>query len=272
MPRLINVHTLPKFADPQALAGGTVVVIDVLRATTTIIHALAAGAKQVVPCGEIDEAIALAKKYPRDEILLGGERGGLKIEGFDLGNSPEEYTPERAQGRTIIFTTTNGTRALLHAKDARQIMLGAFVNASALAQKLLGLGVVHLLCAGTENHESGDDVLFAGLLLEKLQRAGGGPHELNPQAIAARDLWLHTLAEGGLSQFFGHHAAGMVGKNGTVPLTSPIMPERLAKILQNTLGGKNLVRVGLQRDILAAAQIDRFAVVPQFDPKTAIID
>ncbi len=228
-------------------------MIDVLRATTTIIYALQAGAKTVVPCREIDEALLLAKKYPRDEVILGGERGGLPIEGFDLGNSPEEYTPQRVQGKIVIFTTTNGTQALIHARQAKLILLGAFVNASAVAEKLLGQDAVDLLCAGTEGRPGDDDMLFAGMLVEKLQRQGGGLYELNAQAIAARDLWLHTLT------------------NIRTPGTELTMPERLAKNLQNSLGGENLVRVGLERDILAAAQIDRFAIVPRFDPRTSCI-
>ena len=130
----IQVYTLPKFVDPEELAGDDVVVIDVLRATTTIIYALQAGAKAVVPCREIAEARSIADTFPPNKKIIGGERGGLPIEGFDLGNSPEQYTPDRVQGKTIIFTTTNGTQALLHAKKAKQILLGAFVNASVVAE------------------------------------------------------------------------------------------------------------------------------------------
>ncbi len=144
MPPQIHVYALPKFADPDALAGGTAVVIDVLRAATTIVYALAAGAKTVIPCGEIEKARLIAAKFSPDEIILGGERGGMPIEGFDLGNSPEEYTPVRVRGKTIIFTTTNGTRALLHAKKAKQILLGAFVNASVVVERLIGQENVHL--------------------------------------------------------------------------------------------------------------------------------
>ena len=249
----INVYALPKFVDPEELAAGTVVVIDVLRAATTIIYALQAGATAVVPCREIDEARSIAAGFTFDKKILGGERGGLPITGFDLGNSPEQYTPDRVQGKTIIFTTTNGTQALLHAKKAKQILLGAFVNASAVAKKLIGQESVHLLCAGTEGQPSEDDILFAGMLAEKIQRQGGKQCQLNDQAIAARDLWLHTLE---ITQ---------------ASVAEPPKPESLATILQKSLGGKNLVELGLEADILAAAQIDRFNIIPQFNPTTSRI-
>jgi 2-phosphosulfolactate phosphatase len=251
-PRL-NVYTLPKFVDPEDLAGGAAVVIDVLRASTTVVYAFEAGAKAVVPCLEIEEAFLIAKQYSRDEIILGGERGGLPIDGFDLGNSPEEYTPDTVKGKTVVFTTTNGTQALLYAKLAKQILLGAFVNVSAVVEKLLGQEAVHLLCAGTRGQPTEEDILCAGMIAEILQRQGGMEYQLNDQAIAARDLWLHTLVTAQAS-----------------PWESP-KSEPLAIILRQGLGGKNLVSLGLERDILAASHIDRFIIVPQFDPKTSII-
>jgi 2-phosphosulfolactate phosphatase len=254
MPARIHIYALPKFADPDALAGGTAVVIDVLRATTTIIHALQAGAKTVIPCLEIDEARRIAAGFSPDEKILGGERHGLLIEGFDLGNSPEDYTPERVRGKTVVFTTTNGTKALLHAKKAKQILLGAFVNASAVAQHLIGQEDVHILCAGTDGQPTDEDIMLAGMLAEKLQRQGGAQYKLNDQAIAACELWRHTL------------------EITRTTMTEPPGPEPLAKILRHSLGGKNLVSLGMDRDILAAARIDRFAIVPQFNPDTSCIE
>jgi 2-phosphosulfolactate phosphatase len=253
MPPRLNVFALPQFADPKELVDGAVVVIDVLRASTTIIYALEAGANEVIPCREVAEARSIARNFPSEEVVLGGERDGVHIEGFDLGNSPEEYEPHLVGGKTIVFTTTNGTQALLHAKNAKQIYIGAFVNVSAVVQKLLGEDKIHLLCAGTEGQFGEDDILFAGMLTERLSRQGGMPYELNAQAITAREMWLHQFA---LPQALG---------------AEPLEPERLAKPLQQSLGGKNLVALGLEDDILAAAQIDRFQCVPRFDPKTCRI-
>src|SRR5438132_10850132 len=107
-----------------------VVVIDVLRAAPTIFQALAAGATEVVPCLEVEEAKKIAVQIARSAIL-GGERGGKQIPDFDLGNSPAEYTPERVAGKTVVFTTTNGTRAMLRCEAARRVLIAAFTNLSA---------------------------------------------------------------------------------------------------------------------------------------------
>ncbi len=84
--------------------------------------------REVIPCLEVDDALRVAAREPREQTLLGGERGGVKIEGFDLGNSPSEYPTAAVAGKTVIFTTTNGTRALLHCQQAAEVLLAAFVN------------------------------------------------------------------------------------------------------------------------------------------------
>ncbi len=122
------VHLLPRHVEESVLADSVAVVVDVLRATTTMSHALANGARDVWPCLEVDDALAIAAALPSETRLLGGERGGARIDGFDFGNSPGDYTPERVAGRTVVFTTTNGTRALLHCRSAARVALGAFVN------------------------------------------------------------------------------------------------------------------------------------------------
>ena len=128
--RTLKAHFLPDLTAPEKLAGGAVVVIDVLRATTVIAHALAAGARQVIPCLEVDEALRIAQTLPKGQAVLAGERDGLKIDRFDLGNSPAEFTPESVAGKTLVFTTTNGTRAMTYCRDARRVIIGAFVNGS----------------------------------------------------------------------------------------------------------------------------------------------
>src|SRR5437660_4212565 len=111
-PREVYVHLVPQLIDPGRLKGSVAVVIDVLRATTTIVYALGAGCTAVRPCAEIDEARALAATLPKRSTLLAGERDGKPIKGFDLGNSPREFTPKKCKGKTVVFTTTNGTRAI----------------------------------------------------------------------------------------------------------------------------------------------------------------
>lgn len=247
MANKLNVFALPKLVDPREMADSTVVVIDVLRASTTIVHALECGAAEVIPCLEVDEARDLASQLPGGEFILGGERNGLPIDGFDIGNSPGDYTPDVVGGKSIFFTTTNGTRAIDRARQADRILIGAFVNAAALVEDLIHQKQIHLLCAGTNGHFSEDDVLLAGMLVDRIQRHSGLPYEQNAQAITARETWLHAFA---LPRSLG---------------AEPLEPERLAKELRKSIGGRNLVALDMEDDILAAAQIDRFRGVPELD-------
>ena len=249
----LNVYALPKLVEPEELAGAAAVVIDVLRASTTIIYALEAGAKEVVPCLEVSDALAAAEHIPAGQFVLGGERGGLPIKGFRLGNSPEDYSPEQVRGKTVIFTTTNGTRAMLHAQAAAEVLIAGFVNASAVVRALLHCEQIHILCAGTGGQISEDDVLLAGMLVERLQRQGGLMYQQNAQAITARELWLRSFA---LPKALG---------------AEPLAPGALAEQLRKSLGARNLLALDLADDILAAAQIDRFTGVPRFDPRTGRI-
>ncbi len=253
MTRILNVHALPKLVDPRELARGTVVVIDVLRATTTIVYALEAGAREIVPCPDVEEAWQLARQFPDGEVLLGGERGGLPIKGFDLGNSPEEYAPPKVRGKLIVFTTTNGTQAIGHARLAGQVLIGAFVNASAVVRELLQEDCIHLLCAGTEGQFGEDDLLLAGMLVDRLVRVAGMVYRQNAQAVTAREFWL--------GRFALPHSLG----------AEPLVPERLAAVLRRSLGGRKLVALGLEADVLAAAHIDRYQAVPYWDPRTGRI-
>lgn len=149
------------------------VVFDVLRATSTMVAALANGARAIVPVADIPAALAARERQP--EVLLAGERNGLRIRGnltggveFDLGNSPREFTPERVRGRTIVMTTTNGTRALRACAGARQVLIGALVNLEAVAAQLHRTQPQHLLivCSGTLDQAAFEDTLAAGALCE----------------------------------------------------------------------------------------------------------
>ncbi|GAB6165680.1 2-phosphosulfolactate phosphatase family protein [Thermostilla marina] len=251
-PRII-VHSLPSLAEPSELSQGTVVVIDILRASTTIVYALEAGAEAVYPCRDLEDARRTAESLG-DNVLLGGERKGLPPEGFDLGNSPGEYEADRVAGKRIVFTTTNGTLALSRCEKAERVLIGSFVNATAVYQALLTeTKAIHLLCAGTDGDYSRDDTLFAGFLVDRLQRRGGLRYDLNAQAITARENWRSTFAE-----------PYVVG-------AEPITPEMLAEKLQDTEGGQNLVEIGLTGDILDAARIDKFKSVPELDVDEFVI-
>ncbi|MCE9629823.1 MAG: 2-phosphosulfolactate phosphatase [Planctomycetia bacterium] len=228
-----------------ATAGGIAVVIDVLRASTTIATALAHGAAAVRPVADLAEARALAATLAAG-TLLGGERGGVRIEGFDLGNSPREYTPDRVAGKTIVITTTNGTAALEACRDARVILVGAIVNRTAVADAVRRLTLVggrddvHLVCAGTDGVVSAEDVLAAGAILDAASAAGA--------ADVLDDVALAALA------FYRRAAA------------APVPQESLVAEFRRSPGGSNLVDLGMEADLPVAAAIDSLTVVPRLDP------
>ncbi len=170
------------------------VVFDVLRATSSFVTALRHGAKAVVPVSEISEALAWRQKQP--DVLLGGERDGVRIRAaqtggvdFDLGNSPREYTPEKVRGKTIVSTTTNGTRALRAGAGAKTVVAASFLNLSATAGFLRQLSPAHvvLVCAGTRENTALEDVLAAGALCEMLEAGSSRRDDRTAQrAVPAR--------------------------------------------------------------------------------------
>ncbi len=157
------------------VADRVVVVIDVLRAATTAACALTNGARAMVPCETVELAAQQAKAMDQDSVRLGGERHMVKIPGFDFGNSPLEYTAERVAGRTIVFTTTNGTVALVAAQRARECLFAAFVNVSATLNALQVISNAELdiviACAGTDRQVSLEDVVCAGRIVRGILAA-----------------------------------------------------------------------------------------------------
>lgn len=242
----LHVHMLPALADPEELADGAVVVIDVLRASTTMIHALAHGAARIIPCESVTEAQAVAARFPRADVLLGGERGGVKIDGFDLDNSPRSYTPEVVAGKTIVFTTTNGTLALRRAAQAERVLVGALVNLQAVLTHLRDhTGSVHLLCAGTDGRLTAEDILCAGLLVWRLT---------SPETAAGR--WRIDVPAEMARDFARRHGGS---------------PADVLRTLRESLGGRNLLDLGYEEDIAVAARLDSHPVVPTFDRRTGAV-
>lgn len=238
MPRNIFVSFLPSLVDASLLPEAMVVVIDTLRASSTVAGALAAGAKQVIPLASVDEARRLAERFKAqgETPLLGGERGGERIEGFDLGNSPFEYTPEAVADRTILFTTTNGTRALAAVGNADFIGMGSFMNLSATVKRLAkGIGDIHLVCAGTDGQITFEDVLAAGAI------AGGLRDHLGRDAVE----WGNDQTKIALDQ--DNHFGGEEA--------------RLREML-DSIGGRNLVKLGLEEDVELCARIDMVETFP----------
>ena len=203
----MNIDFYSAFQEPtkQHLEGKNVVVIDVLRATSVIVTALAGGAESITPVESIEEAKATAAANAPGSTLLAGERDGLPIPGFDLGNSPPLFTPETVAGKEIILTTMHGTRALRLCETAGQTIIGSFLNAGAVVEHMRGGGDSWtLLCSGMHGRFTLDDGLCAGLLLSRLAE-----HE----QIRTRDLGsvmksLYETHRGALETLLKQHCYG----------------------------------------------------------------
>ena len=157
---------------PADVHGREVAVVDVLRASTTIAVALSNGARNVIPFDSADEVITRAKSFERGEILLAGERKMVAVPGFDLGNSPREFTRDVVEGKSILFTTTNGTAALIAAQGAREALVASYVNFSPVLATLraaLRTGTdVAIICAGRDRQFSLEDAACAGRYVKAL--------------------------------------------------------------------------------------------------------
>jgi 2-phosphosulfolactate phosphatase len=227
--RDLHVHLAPEFVAAERFAGGVAVVIDVLRATTTTVHALAAGCRTIRPCRTVEEARRLGAELP-PPVLLAGERDGLPLPGFDLGNSPEQFTAERCRGATLVMSTTNGTRALLHAVAAEQVLVAGFVNLTAVCERLrFAACPVHVLCAGASGTVALEDALLAGAIVDRLSDEGRTP---NDAARLAWACWRQNRDE-------------------------------ILAALRAGAGGVGLRDLGYDDDVRAAARVDVFAVVPE---------
>jgi len=249
----VTVHLLPTLLPaslastpegPEQFKQASAVVIDILRASTTIIHALAAGATQIVPTESVDQVHMLQKTIPATNLLTGGERHGVRIEGFDLDNSPFSYHESVVRGRTILFTTTNGTRALAAAREAGRIFIGAFVNRAALVEALRRANQdVHLVCAGTDGLVTAEDCLFAGVVANDL--IADGRFQLASDA----------------STLMAHHLGLALGRSHG----------DIRSALETSRGGHNLLHLGFAQDVERCATENLFACVPEWDDATGTI-
>jgi len=246
----VFVHLLPKLIAPGSLHGAMAVVVDVLRATTVMVHALAAGCEAVMPCSEIDEAKTIASKLPAGTTLLCGERHGLPIPGFDLGNSPAEFTPGACRGKTLVMTTTNGTRAILASLEAKRVYIASFVNLTATVAEIsvefrrTDCAPLHIVCAGTEGFISWEDSALAGALTARLLVPAEGiepdGHCLgNDEAMIVLSQWRD------IARYLQHRP--------------------LSRLLSLGRGGQNVQRIGLTGDLDDAAVFDHFSLVATLD-------
>lgn len=227
----------PSELDAVALSGRAAAAVDVIRATTTILAALEAGARRVLPVASRAEARSAAREAGTSDPggkapLLCGERGGRRMEGFDHGNSPRELAEAEVEGRTLLFTTTNGTPLLRRLAAADEVVLACFRNLSAVARRLAqGARDVVIACAGKEGRPGLDDIACAGHLVRAVRRRRGEEAELGD---GARD----ALA-----------VAGLVG-------------EADGDWLASTAAGHALVEIGLEEDLRWCAEMDASLGVP----------
>ena len=230
----LNVLLSPLNADELYFTQKTTVVIDVLRASTTVISALSNGAKEVIPVGTVEFAVKVSGGMFGGQTLIGGERNTKRIEGFALGNSPLEYTRETVENKTIVFYTTNGSKAIARAKFSNELFVCSFNNLLGMAQHLIKLNKdVEILCAGHNNLFSLEDTVCAGMLVGRIKRLNRSV-KISDSSIAAQVLY----------EKFG---------------------DDIPKMLDNTEHGKRLIQNGFKKDIEYCSRYNITKNIPYFD-------
>lgn len=233
----IDAYLTPFFPEREAQFNDSVVVmIDVLRASTTISACLNNGAKEIIPSESIDKAVHIYSSLSKESRFLGGERNGIKPSGFDAGNSPDDYPAELVKGKTVIITTSNGTQLFQKCKQAKLKLIAGFVNIDAVTKKINSFtelnpavtGVV-VLCAGTNGRISYEDTICAGAIIEKIN--GKPEDELTDTAHIAMNLYRAHINE----------------------MTDFLKTREHSVFLKN---------IGFEKDIDTAFSFNKFPVVP----------
>lgn len=227
----ISCALSPRLIIQRALPGQVAVMIDVLRASTVIITALGNGSKWVYPVRTRSQAIRAKEQLSGENPLLAGERLSVKIPGFDLGNSPLEFSPEKVKDRGIIMTTTNGTSALVQLRKARRILVGAFINISAVVDLVKNTEDLLLLCAGTRQRVSLEDTACAGAIIDRLFSKRKSPI-LTDSANIAHLVYLHY-------------------KDNLLTMMREVSEH-----------GRRLVQLGFGKDVEFASRVDTSDVIP----------
>ncbi|HEX6573737.1 MAG TPA: 2-phosphosulfolactate phosphatase [Gemmatimonadaceae bacterium] len=234
----LDVVMSPGELVPGDVQGRVVAVIDVLRATTSIAVALANGAKTVIPVEDVDAAMTRARQFERSQVKTAGERKMLPIEGFDLGNSPGEFSAEAVAGCTVIITTTNGTRALMALQGARDIVVASYVNHAAVSAMLRAAARsndILIVCAGTEGHFSLEDAACAGRYVRSITHGN--------TSVTVNDA--------------GHACALIDGRYG----------DNITEIFKDSSHGCALAAAGFSDDLTICARLDSHPVVPIYQDR-----
>ena len=234
----LEVFMSPREVVAGDVQGRVVAVIDVLRASTTIAVALFNGARTVIPVADVDEAISRARQFEKSQVRTAGERKMLPIPGFDLGNSPLEFTAEEVRGCNVIISTTNGTRALMALQGTRDTVVASYVNhiaVSAMLRAAARSNDISIVCAGTEGHVRLEDAACAGRYVRSLTQSNASI-TLNDAARAC---------------------ALIDGRYG----------DNIAEIFKDSSHGRSLAEAGFGEDLLLCAQLDSHPVVPIYQER-----
>lgn len=224
---------------PQDVQGRVVAVIDVLRASTTIAVALSHGARAIIPMESPDDAVTRSKQFERGAVRLAGERRMLKMDGFDLGNSPSEHSREAVEGKTVLLSTTNGTKALLAVQGARDVVVASYVNLSAvstmLRTALRGGADITLVCAGQDRQFALEDAACAG-------------------------RYVHAVSKrlAGLDTNDAAYAASLIDRK---------FGDNLVRLFNTAAHGRALTAAGFGEDLVACAAVDSYPVIPVYQDR-----
>jgi 2-phosphosulfolactate phosphatase len=229
----MRIETLftPGEINESAVKGKTVAVLDVLRVCTTISFAMARGCERIIPVASVEAATNLAASLEKKVTLLGGEREGKRIDGFDLGNSPLEYSTDVVKGKTIVLATTNGTKAISMSEGAKEILVTSFVNMSSVIDYIRKLkdDLLTIVCAGESSRFALEDAVCAGMLIERL--AKDRPIEPNDGANAARLLFRQN-------------------------------EQSIPSLLKECEHGRYLEALGFARDLDVCSRVDSLSILP----------
>ena len=221
--------------DELQLRDKNVIVIDVLRSSTTVAVALSNGAREIIPVASIESAVKISGSLFGEVTLRGGERNGKMIEGFNLGNSPREYTEATVRGKSIIFCTTNGSVSMAKSRYAKNMAVASFVNLSMVVEYLRNINSdFWIVCAGKAmglGSFSLEDAVCAGMILDKLGKENSTNVEMSDSSRAAQALF----------KSFGRS---------------------LLKMLKNSDHGRYLQEIGFEEDIKVCAAVDSVPVLP----------
>ncbi len=224
---------------PADVQGRIVAVIDVLRASTTIAVALTNGARAIIPTETPDAAVTRSKQLERGAFLLAGERRMLKMDGFDLGNSPREHTREMVEGKTVLLSTTNGTKALLAVQGARDVVVASYVNLTAvttmLRTGLRGGADITIVCAGQDRQFALEDAACAGRYVLTVSRRLAGI-DINDAALAA----------------------SLIDKK---------YGDNLMRLFNTAAHGRALAAAGFGEDLAVCAAVDTYPIIPVYQDR-----